>query len=71
MRLRGDLVPVAVAEILEGQGPRHIGPVTVDRESLRLDLCDERGLGFALGPGGPQLGGDVIELAGAAFGGLD
>ena len=71
VRLGADVVPVAVAQVLQGQGPRHVGPVTVDGDALRLQFGGEGGLGFPLGPGGTELGGDVIELAGAAFGRLD
>jgi hypothetical protein len=71
VRLGADVVPVAVAQVLQGQGPRHVGPVTVDGDALRLQPGGECGLGFPLGPGDAELGGDVIELAGAAFGGLD
>ena len=71
VRLGGDLVPVAVAQVLQGQGPRHVGPVAVDRDPLRLELGGECGLGFPLGAGGTELGDDVVELAGAVFRRLD
>jgi hypothetical protein len=59
------------SQVFQGQGPRHVGPVGVDGDALRLQPGSEGGLGLALGPGGPQLGGDVAELAGVAFGCLD
>src|SRR5690348_8221377 len=64
MRLGADLVPVAVAQVLHGHGPRHVEPVTVDPDPLFLELGDECGLGLSLGAGGAEPGHDVVELAG-------
>src|SRR5262249_47248190 len=71
VRLGGDLVPVAVAQVLQGQGPRHGRPVTVDGDALCLQAGGECGLGVPLGAGSAKLGGDVAELGGPVFGRLD
>src|SRR5262249_54305542 len=71
VRLGGDLVPVAIAQVLQRQGPRHKRPIAVDRDALSLQFGGEGGLGVPLGAGGTQPGGNMGELAGAVLGRLD
>jgi hypothetical protein len=71
VRLRADLVPVAVAQVLQGQGPGHMGPVAIDRDALRLKLCGECDPSLPLGAGGAEAGDEVPELNRAVLRRLD
>src|ERR1700744_4319104 len=71
MRLGGDLVSVAVAQVGQVEFPGNSRPVTVDMDALPGEVGGERDLGLPLGPAGAELLGGVVEPRGPVLGGLD